>query len=169
MSACNCRKQPFLLFKSQTTKIQFLKIYQKVCLHSLLPKIIYRNVERAGPLLLKFSPENQFLFDCSPSVQFLNWEWHFCRGSYLNWCSDGVNPKTTTGEFLPGQAPPPDSARNWPRTWRLSDWRVCRPGRRVVGLVPTLTSDPFLVVGQMEESWSGACLRVLRPVGILLW
>ena len=59
----------------------------------------------------------------------------------------------TTGEFLPGQGPRPDSARSWPRTWRLSDWRVCRPGRSTAGLVPAVASDP------LEQWWSDACPR----------
>ena len=70
---------------------------------------------------------------------------HFCcRFSDLDRVRDFVK---TTGESLPGQGQPPDSARNWPRTWRLSDWRVCRPGLCRRGVSPNVS----FVVGRWKN------------------
>ena len=86
---------------------------------------------------------------------------HFCcRFSDLDRVRDFVK---TTGESLPGQGQPPDSARNWPRTWRLSDWRVCRPSGSC-RISPKVLSSPGVGLGI-----EGQLSCFLSPGGILLW
>ena len=86
---------------------------------------------------------------------------HFCcRFSDLDRVRDFVK---TTGESLPGQGRPPDSARNWPKTWRLSDWRVCRPSGSC-RISPKVLSSPGVGLGI-----EGQLSCFLSPGGILLW